>query len=238
MPSAAPAALEGGKTGPAVLPGSPDALLPTAGQPPPPDCPADAPGGPSCGLPPCDDGDDGPCIFPLDRLLMREPSSEASDPPYQGPGLYPELPEDRRLRWKVRSLQSFLRRTLRGSHKVGERYRYLSEAHVRLKTQLCEANKRRDEVAACLNMALAELREAKLDYWSARDKHIRLSAELDRYRAMLAPAREDSLAPGTDARPPACPSPGGDEQAGPSGEPLACPLPPPCDHSCPGPSTS
>ena len=83
---------------------------------------------------------------------MREPSSEASNPPYQGPG----LPEDRRLR------------SLRGSRKVGERYRYLSEAHVRLKTQL---------------------REAKLDYWSARDEHSRLSAELDRYRAMLAPTR-------------------------------------------------
>lgn len=148
---------------------------------------------------------------------MREPSSEASDPPYQGPGLYPGLPEDRRLRWKVRSLQSSLRRALRGSRKVGERYRHLSEAHVRLKTQL---------------------REAKLECRSARDEHIRLSAELDRYRAMLAPAREDSLVPGTDARPPVCPSPGGDEQAGLLGEPLACQLPPPCDRLCPGPPVS
>lgn len=141
------AALEGGGTGQAVPPGSSDALLPTADRPLPPDRPTDAPGGSSRWLPPCDNSDDGPCIFPLDCLLMREPSSEASDPPYQGPG----LPEDRRLR------------SLRGSRKVGEWYRYLSEAHVRLKTQL--------------------------DYWSARDEHSRLSAELDRYRAMLAPTR-------------------------------------------------
>lgn len=115
---------------------------------------------------------------------MREPSSEASDPPYQGPGLYPGLPEDRRLRWKVRSLQSSLRRALRGSRKVEERYRYLSEAHARLKTQF---------------------RETRLAYLSARDKHVGLSAELDRLRATLAPARGDSLAPGTDAGPPVCP---------------------------------